>query len=236
MEKKNAVVTGGSRGIGRAIALLLSQNGYRVITCSKSGGDVVCDVTKDQDVHRFVSHIRESVGHVDVLVNNAGGCAQRDYLFGDIPESEVGRVMRLNTESVINVTQAILPLVRPGGSIVNISTSLTKTPIPGKSLYAVSKVGLETLTRNMALELARDGIRVNCVCPGPTDTALLRGHFSEDGELDAESYANFARSLPFGELVSPEDVANLVVFLCSENARMVTGQIISVDGGRSLRW
>ena len=105
-----------------------------------------------------------------------------------------------------------------------------------KSLYATSKSGIETLTRNLALELSESNIRVNCVNPGPTDTDLLKSHFFNDGKFNSDAYSEFSQSLPLKHLVSSEDVANLVFFLCGKMAQSITGQIITVDSGRSLRW
>jgi NAD(P)-dependent dehydrogenase (short-subunit alcohol dehydrogenase family) len=233
---KTAIVTGGSRGIGQAIADRLIQEGYKVITCARSGADVICDVTNLDEIQTFADLISKSHGSIDILINNAGGCADQDYLFGDIPPTEWIRIINQNLNSVAYVTQAFLPLINQGGSIVNISTSLTNTPMPGKSLYSVSKAGLETLTRNLALELGDKKIRVNCVQPGPTDTDLLRTHFYKDNVFNQQGYDAFAKSLLFERLCSPADIDNAVGFLCSNQAEMITGQILGVDGGRSLRW
>lgn len=235
---KTALVTGSNRGIGKAVAEELSQHNYRVVGCSRSQEDIpdhyVCDVADNEQVKEFASKMEGTYGAIDVLVNNAGGCTSQDYLFRDIPLEEWDKIINGNLNSVAYVTQAFLPLMQQGSAIVNISSTLTQTPMSGKSLYSVSKAGIEVLTRNLALELAGEGICVNCIQPGPTDTDLLRGHFMQDGEFNEERYANFGKNVPLGRLCSSKDIAEAVYFLC--NAPMITGQVLSVDGGRSLRW
>jgi len=235
---KTAIVTGNTRGIGKAISEELSQHDYRVVGCSRNEADIpnhyVCDVSNKEQVRKFASQVQETYGAVDLLVNNAGGCASQDYLFVNIPLEEWDKIIVGNLSSVAYVTQAFLPSMRKGSAIVNISSTLTQTPMFEKILYSTSKAGIEVLTRNLALELAGEGIRVNCVRPGPTDTDLLRGHFIQEGEFEAEQYAKFGENIPLGRLCSPRDVAEAVYFLST--APIITGQVLSVDGGRSLRW
>jgi len=235
---KTAIVTGNTRGIGKAISEELSQHDYRVVGCSRNEADIpdhyVCDVSDKEQVREFASKVKETYEPVDLLVNNAGGCAPQDYLFKDIPLEEWDKIITGNLSSVAYVTQAFLPLMRKGSVIVNISSTLTQTLMPGKSLYSISKAGIEVLTRNLALELAGEGIRVNCVRPGPTDTDLLRGHFMQEGKFEAERYAKFGENVPLGRLCSARDIAETVYFFST--ASMITGQVLSVDGGRSLRW
>lgn len=237
-EMKTAIVTGITRGIGKAIAEELSQHNYRVVGCSRNQTDIpnhyVCDVRDKEQVGEFASKVGEAYGKIDILVNNAGGCTSQDYLFRDIPLEEWDQIINGNLNSVAYVTQAFLPLMQQGSAIVNISSTLTQTPMPGKSPYSTSKVGIEVLTRNLALELAGEGIRVNCIQPGPTDTELLRGHFMQDGEFNEETYATLGKNVHLGRLCSPKDIGEAVYFLC--NAPMITGEVLSVDGGRSLRW
>ena len=235
---KTAIVTGNTRGIGKAISEELSKHDYKVVGCSRNEEDIpnhyVCDVSNKEQVRKFASQVQETYEVVDLLVNNAGGCASQDYLFKDIPLEEWDQIITGNLCSVAYVTQAFLPLMRKDSAIVNISSTLTQTPMSGKSLYSTSKAGIEVLTRNLALELAGDGIRVNCVRPGPTDTDLLKGHFIQEGKFNADQYTKFGENVPLGRFCSPRDVAETVYFLST--ASMITGQILSVDGGRSLRW
>jgi NAD(P)-dependent dehydrogenase (short-subunit alcohol dehydrogenase family) len=237
-EMKTALVTGNTRGIGKALVEELSQHHYRVVGCSRNEANIanhhVCDVSDKEQVREFASKVKETYGRIDVLVNNAGGCSSQDYLFKDIPLEEWDQIINSNLNGVVYVTQAFLSLMQEGSAIVNISSTLTQTPMPGKSLYSASKAGIEVLTRNLALELAGEGIRVNCIQPGPTDTDLLKSHFMQEGEFNEEQYANLGNNVPLGRLCSPKDIAEAVYFLC--NAPMITGQVLSVDGGRSLRW
>ena len=236
---KIAIVTGGNKGIGKAISDKL-RDSYEVVTCSRNEEDTpnhyVCDITNEVQVQRFADNVKRKYGYIDVLINNAGGCAKKDYPFREIPFCEWQEIINLNLNSVALVTQTFYDLIREGGSIINISSTLTRTPMKGKSLYSTSKAGMEVLTRNLALELADRKIRVNCVSHGPTDTELLRNNFVKNGKFDKQSYKQFSESLPLGRIVEPEDVADLVYFLSSDNAKIITGQIISVDGGRSLKW
>lgn len=242
---KTAIVTGNTKGIGKAITEELSQHNYRVVGCSRNQMDIPhhygCNVSNKEQVREFASKVRELYGGVDLLVNNAGGCASQDYLFKDIPPEEWETIINGNLNSVAYVTQAFLPLMQNGSAIVNISSTLTQTPMPRKSLYSTSKAGIEVLTRNLALELAEERIRVNCIRPGPTDTDLLRSHFSKhiitvkDGKFnEVDAYAKLGDNVPLGRLCSPKDIADAVYFLA--NSPMITGQVLSVDGGRSLRW
>ncbi len=241
MTRKIAIVTGGSAGIGKAIADELTED-YEVITCSRrklsDANHYGLDVSNQEEVASFARSISERYGkkNIAVLVNNAGGCPDQDYSFENMNLDEWARIVRLNISSVAYVTKSLLPFLSDGGSIINIGSTLAHTPMEGKSLYSMSKGAIEVLTRNLAYELARRKIRVNCVNPGPTDTDLLKAHFNKKGLLDERAYQLFVEGLPFGRVCKPQDIANLVSFLCSEKASMVTGQIISVDGGRTLRW
>ena len=231
MTQKIAVVTGGTRGIGKAIAERLSQE-YFVLTCSRSGStyqrNYACDVTSKEQVKAFAEDVKRRFGGIDILVNNAGGCAQKEYSFSDLELNEADRVMALNTQSVLYVTHAFWKLLCPGSSIVNVSSTLARhRPLPGKMLYSVSKAALEVITKYQASEGAPLGIRANCIMPGPVNTDLLRSHFFQDGEFKQDAFTGFTASLPLSRISSPEEIADVVYFACKSPG--LTGQTISLD-------
>jgi 3-oxoacyl-[acyl-carrier protein] reductase len=231
---KTAVVTGGSRGIGRAIVRRLARDGARVVFSYRSdaaaaaalaaeGGDVVAVQADQEDLASLDALFGAVDGGLDILVNNAAVTAQA--LIGDITPELFDQAMTVNAKFPLLAMRRAAPLLRDGGRIVNISTLNTLLPAPGIALYCASKAALEQFTKVAAIELGGRGITVNCVSPGATDTDLLRS------ANPAEALEQVPKVTPLGRLGAPEDIADVVAFLAGPDARWITGQNIPATGG-----
>ncbi|MDP2840159.1 MAG: 3-oxoacyl-ACP reductase FabG [Syntrophales bacterium] len=238
-EQKIAVVTGGSRGIGRAIAVELAAHGYQVVITYKAndeaaeetlrlireaGGSaeaVKFDVGNAAEAESAVNDLLGRLERIDVLVNNAGVTA--DGLFLIMPRRDWNAVIDTTLHGFYNMTKPVLRkmLRRKSGSIVSLSSVSALVGNRGQANYAAAKAGLIAASRVLSSEVARLGIRVNVVAPGPVDTEMIR-----DAPL-----ANIKQMIPMGRIGRPEEVAKVVRFLCSDDASYITGQVISVNGG-----
>ncbi|KAL6840449.1 hypothetical protein ACP4OV_030259 [Aristida adscensionis] len=260
---KTALVTGGSKGIGRAIVEELAGFGVRVHTCSRSDADLQeclrrwradarlarvtaspCDVAVRADRERLVAAAREELGgRLDILVNNAG-----QSLFMAAAETspeEYARLMATNLESSFHLAQLAHPLLAAaasasGGaagssSVVNVSSIAGFVAYPALSVYSASKGAMNQLTRSLAVEWAPDGVRVNCVAPGGvrTEIASSSGLKLEPEAAKKMMEAELAR-VPMRRIGEPEEIASLVAFLCMPAASYITGQVICADGGRTI--
>lgn len=240
--KKIALVTGSSRGIGRATALRLAQEGYALcINCVERtdlanalaaeingrGGSAMAyraDVSDAARVADMLGEVKRRLGPVSLLVNNAGIAGQ--MLFQDITQAQWRRFLGVNLDGAFNCCQAVLPdmLHEKCGCIVNISSIWGLRGASCEVAYSCTKAALVGLTRSLAMELAPSGIRVNCVCPGVIDTDMLSA--LPDGTLP-----ELARQTPVGRLGTPEDIAGAVAYFASDAASFVTGQVLCADGG-----
>jgi 3-oxoacyl-[acyl-carrier protein] reductase len=226
---KTAVVTGGSRGIGRAIVRRLAAGGARVVFThvSDDPGEIPPGTTAVRADHADPSSRRAVLDEVrdgfDILVNNAAVGPLTPI--AELTEDELDRVMAINFRTPLLLVRDALPLLRDGGRIVNISTLNTVSPAPGLVLYCATKGAIEQLTAVAAQELGVRGITVNTVSPGATDTDMLRGANSPEGLAQAAEMAALRR------LGTPDDVAAVVAFLASDDAGWITGQNIRATGG-----
>ncbi len=239
---KVALVTGGSRGIGAAIAKTLTKAGTRVIITYRNYTDgaaietsrqsnliyppIYMDVTKIDSIAEVVQKVRKGVGGLDILVNNAG--VNRPAHFEDITLEDWVEVVDVNLTGQFMVTQALLPVIRNGGSIVFIGSSSAFTGGPVSSHYCASKSGLVGLMQNIALFVAPREIRSNLVSPG-----YIQSEMAEQG-MENEIVQERVKRIPMGRLGSREEVAQVVCFLASPWASYITGQVLRVDGG--LTW
>ena len=238
---KIAIVTGASRGIGRALALRLGHDGAAVAInyvnnaagaeevkaeIKTAGGDAIAlqaDVSKPADIQRLFDQAIEHFGRFDILVNNAGIRISKDV--ADIDEAEYDQLFAINVKGTFFACQQATRRLSEGGRIINISSAVTRMMLPGYSIYAASKGAVDQITRVLAKELGERKITVNAVAPGPVDTELFR-----DGKSD-EQIQQMAQMAALGRIGQVEDIADAVAFLASDNARWITGQCIHVNGG-----
>lgn len=244
---KVAIVTGAASGIGEGIALRLADAGARVAILDldkeegkgtvsdieKSGGEAEffrCNVTSSSDCKTTVQAVIDHYGGLDVLVNNAGVIERKTAV--KLSEEEWDRVLSVNLKAPFLLSKYSIPLMADGegGSIINVSSGWGLKGGPKAVSYCASKAGLINLSRAMAIDHGREGVRVNCVSPGDTDTGLLRDEADQLGE-DEEEFLRQAADRPLERLGSPLDIGNAVLFLASDLADWVTGTNLVVDGG-----
>ncbi|CAG9179866.1 glucose 1-dehydrogenase [Cupriavidus pinatubonensis] len=250
LDNKVVVVTGAAGGIGTAICRRFVDAGARVVAVDKDEDALQrlaealrplnaqlallpLDITNHERVVSRIGSIAESLGGIDALVNNAGWDLPVQFLESS-PEFW-NKVIAINLVGPLNLHHAVLPhmISRGGGMVVNIASDAGRVGSSGEAVYSACKGGIIAFTKTIARECANHNIRVNTVCPGPTDTALLQ-LFGGDGEYGKKLYEGLKRAIPLKRLGKPEDVAGIVVFLSSPEAGFITGQTISVSGGLTM--
>lgn len=244
---KVAIITGGASGIGKASALLLSKAGACVVIADvddqggqavadiivKNGGKAIymhCDVTSASDCQLTVASAIREFGSIDILFNNAGIIRRTTVL--NTTEVEWDRVMAVNVKSIFLLSKFAIPHMEKSGGGVIINTSSGWGMVGGKNAvsYCASKGAVVNMTRAMALDHGSQNIRVNCICPGDTDTPMLRNEARQLGQTDEEFLAD-AADRPLKRIGTPDDIANTVLYLASDASSFITGTTIIVDGG-----
>ncbi len=242
LQDQVAVVTGGSRGIGRAIALMLAKEGASVVINYTSSDDKAkevqneiealgsramiykADVSNEKSVEEFSKAVKKEFGKIDILVNNAG--ITRDGLVMRMKEEDFMSVIEINLKGTFLCSKYFgkLMMKERKGKIVNISSVVGVMGNAGQANYAASKAGIIGLTKSLAKEFASRKININAIAPGFIETEMTK-------KLSEEVKENYSKAIPLGYYGKPEDVANLVVFLSSSSSNYITGQVIHVDGG-----
>lgn len=248
------MITGAGGGVGRAAAMRFAREGAAVAVAdirqeaaketaeliASSGGQafaVALDVSDDFQVKAAVTEVIAKLGRIDILYNNAAVTSLKSV--EHIDDAEIDRVLNINVKSMFYCCRAVLPgmIARKAGAIVNNASITGIVGAPGMAAYSTSKGAIITFTRTLALEQAENGIRVNCICPASIDTPMLQASFNATPD-PARARANNIKRHPLGRLGTPDDVANLALFLASDEASFITGGTYVIDGGATLarRW
>jgi 3-oxoacyl-[acyl-carrier protein] reductase len=240
LQDKVALVTGGSGGIGSETARRLAARGAKVAVhyfhasddaarlvseIQAAGGEAAAlqgDASDPADCTRLVEDTLSAFGALDILVNNAGISTVLE--FGNISAADIDREFATNVRSVLLMTQATVPHMKPGAKVVNVSSNIAYAPIPGLSVYCATKAAVATLSKGLARELGSRGITVNAVAPGLTETPMTEW-------IDEPTRKGMADATPLGRVAQPDDIADVIVYLASSESRWVNGQTLLVDGG-----
>jgi 2-hydroxycyclohexanecarboxyl-CoA dehydrogenase len=249
LEGKTAIVTGGAQGIGKAIAMRLAKDGAHIgiLDLQPEEADKVaqeinklgvksmaikCDLTDYAKVKESVAKVHDTYGSVDILINNAGIDISR--VFVETDEAVWDKIINVNYKSFLNASHACIPYMieQKSGNIVSLGSDAGRIGNPGEVLYCGTKAAIMASSKALAKELARFGIRVNAVSPGPVHTELWDK--LHDGEKGKKVTAAVTRAIPLRRLGKPEDVADVVAFFVSDDSRYLTGQVLSIDGGLTM--
>jgi len=247
LANRTAIITGGASGIGRATAQLFAREGASIVitdiseaagheaakAITDSGGRAVfegADVTKDTDCRRVAALAKQAFGSIHVLFNNAGIIRRATVL--DLSEDDWDRVMSVNVKAMFLMSKHVIPLMEQagGGSIINMSSGWGLAGGAKAAVYCASKGAVVLLTKAMAIDHGPQKIRVNCLCPGDTDTGMLRNEAQQLGEASDRFFAESAKR-PLGRVGSPNEIAQAALYLASDASSFVTGAALVVDGG-----
>ncbi|MHC1567796.1 MAG: SDR family NAD(P)-dependent oxidoreductase [Candidatus Syntropharchaeia archaeon] len=249
LKDKVAIVTGAGRGIGRAIALKLAEEGADVVVSDireKEASEVVkeiekmgrkamvsvTDVTNGDQVREMIKKTLDEFGKIDILVNNAGW--DKIMLFKDTNEEFWDKIIAINYKGVLNTCKAVIEhmMEREYGKIINIASDAGRVGSLGEAVYSGAKGAVIAFTKTLAREMARYSVNVNCVCPGPTETPLVEELMEE--KLGGKILGSMEKVVPLGRMAKPEEIAGPVAFLASDEAAFITGQTLSVSGGLTM--
>ncbi|MGO9357394.1 MAG: glucose 1-dehydrogenase [Xanthobacteraceae bacterium] len=247
LKDKSALVTGGASGFGAEIARRYAREGARVVildltgegaakVATEAGNGAIAlagDVTRKADIDAAVGRAVKAFGRLDIVVNNAGWTFRNKPML-EVTEEEFDRVFAINVKSIYLMANAAIPVMRAqgGGRIINIGSTAGVRPRPGLTWYNASKGAVNLVSKSMAVELAPDGIRVNCIAPVIGATGLLESFM---GVADTpENRAKFLATIPLGRMSEPADIASACVYLGSDEAEFLTGVVLPVDGGRTI--
>ena len=247
LDGKTALVTGAASGFGREIAATYERCGAKVAMMDLQGDAVhkaaasigenamalEGDVTREADIQNAVHRATEAFGKLDIVVNNAGYSHKNQPLL-EVEEADFDRIFDVNVKAIFLMIHAVVPQMRAagGGVIINVGSTAGDRPRPGLTWYNASKGAVNTMTKSLAVELAGDMIRVNCIAPVMGETGLLETFM---GLPDTpENRKKFLTTIPLGRLSTPRDVANAALYLASDEADFLTGVVLPVDGGRTV--
>ena len=249
LDGKVALVTGAGKGIGKGCAEVLSWQGARIAAgdidhvaglktakeIEAGGGKAVflqADVSKADDVQKMIAQAMEVFGRLDILINNAGYHISKNV--EDTSEEEWDYILNTNLRSVFLCSKYAIPHLRKTrGAIVNMSSMVGLVGQRNAGAYSATKGGIIAMTKGMALDFAKDGIRVNCICPGWVETPLVEDWFNQQADPQATKEYIFGRH-PLGRIATPEEIGNAAVFLCSEQSSFITGVALPLDGAVTL--
>ena len=244
LNDKTAIITGGASGFGEGMARKFAAEGARVMIADLNGGAAAevaaslgaeateVDVSQGDQVAEMVEAALAAFGRIDILINNAG-VTHLPMAMEDVTEADFDRVLAVNCKSVFLTARHIVPQMKSQGSgvILNVASTAGVSPRPRLNWYNASKGWMNTATKTMAVELAPEGIRVNALNPVAGETPLLKSFMGDD---TPEIRAKFLSTIPIGRFSTPEDMGNAACFLCSDEASMITGVCMEVDGGRCI--
>lgn len=250
LKEKVVVVTGAAGGIGRALVQRFCEEGARVVAADinpealdrlqtglRDYASQLIPLALDITDHAAVAHelvaVADRTGSIDVLINNAGW--DQPIQFVDTTPDFWDKVIAINLRGPLNLQHVVVPMMirAGGGKIVNIASDAGRVGSSGESVYSACKGGIIAFSKTLAREVARHNVRVNVVCPGPTETALLQS-FTGEGEFGQKIYEGLKRAIPLKRLGQPDDIPGAVAFLSSDDANFITGQVISVSGGLTM--
>lgn len=247
LQGKIAIVTGANSGIGEASAMLFAREGAKVVICARrpdagqatvdkikaEGNEAIlakCDVSRKEDIYAAVDLAVKTWGGVDIVMNNAGMALVKNVM--DTSDDEWDQVMNTNVKSIFHMAKASIPHMRKrgGGSIINVASQLAMVAAPNFAVYTAGKGAILNFTRALALDHAKDNIRVNCLCPGAVATPLLLNQFKgQDGPQGG--LQDLVNMHPLGRLGKPEELAAAALFLASDASSFMTGAPLVIDGG-----